>query len=83
MSNEENEVAERTIKIVGEIFKVTPEKIGRETSFTEDLRAKSIDIIAFLAALEGEFKIRIPATEVQGNKTIGQAIDYLVNKLKV
>lgn len=75
-------VTERVVKIVSEIFKVPPEKITHDTKFTDDLHAKSIDIIALLAALGGEFKITISSQEVQSNQTVGQAIDYIENKLK-
>lgn len=80
--NESGSVTERVVKIVSEIFKVSPEKITRETKFTDDLHAKSIDIIALLAALGGEFKMTISSQEVQSNQTMGQAIDYIENKFK-
>lgn len=80
--NETPSVTERVVKITSEIFKVPPEKITCETKFTDDLHAKSIDVIALLAALGGEFKMTISSQEVQGNQTVGQAIDYIENKLK-
>ncbi len=79
---EKDAVEKKTIEIVSGIFGVAPGKISRETRFTEDLHAKSIDVIALLAALEGEFKIKIPSSEVQANQTVGQAIDYIEKKLK-
>ncbi len=80
--NEVGSVTERVIKIVSDLFKIPPEKITRETKFTDDLHAKSIDIIALLAALGGEFKMTISSQEVQSNQTVGQAIAYIENKLK-
>lgn len=80
--NEVGSVSERVIRIVSEIFKVPPEKITHDTKFTDDLHAKSIDTIALLAALGGEFKIIISSQEVQSNQTVGQAIDYIESKLK-
>jgi acyl carrier protein len=75
-------IEKKTIEIIGGIFGVAPGKISRGTRFTEDLHAKSIDIIALLAALEGEFKIEIPSPEVQESQTVGQAVDYIEKKLK-
>lgn len=77
----EDSTEKRVAKIVGGIFGIAPGKINRQTRFTDDLHAKSIDIIALLAALEGEFKIKIPAPEVQSNQTVGQAIDFIEEKL--
>lgn len=73
--------AEKTKKIISEIFSKNVNEISEETSFISDLHAKSIDTIALLAALEGEFKIKIPSQEVQGNQTVGQAIAYIESKL--
>lgn len=75
-------IADRVIRTVAGIFRIDPKKISRETRFVEDLHAKSIDIIALLAALGGEFKIKVSPGEVQGNQTVGQAIDYIERKLK-
>lgn len=77
-----DQIEEKTIDIVAGIFGVLPEKISRQTRFIEDLRAKSIDTMALLAAFEGEFGIKIPASEIQGNQTVGQAIDYIMEKTK-
>ncbi len=72
---------ERVKKIVAGVFRIDENKITPQTKFIEDLHAKSIDTIALIAALEGEFNIKIPPQEVQGNKTIQEAIDYLKTKL--
>ena len=71
-------VAEKIKKIVSEIFQKDPEEISEETKFISDLHAKSLDVMVLLAALEGEFKIKIPPLEIQGDKTIGNLINYLV-----
>lgn len=73
---------ERVKTIIAGIFGIEEKEITRETKFVEDLHAKSIDTIALLAALEGEFNIKIPSQEVQANKTVGQAIDYLKEQLE-
>jgi acyl carrier protein len=71
-------VAEKIKKIVSEIFQKDQKEISEETKFISDLHAKSLDIMALLAALEGEFKIKIPSCEIQGDKTIGNLISYVV-----
>lgn len=80
--NGSGSVEKRVTGIVGEIFKVPAENISRETKFTDDLHAKSIDIVALLAALGGEFGISVSSQEVQSNQTVGQAIDYIKGKVK-
>ena len=75
MSSEDIEA--RTIDIVAEIFNEDQTEIGRSTDFISDLHAKSMDIIALVAALEDEFGIAISVSEVQDNRTVGEAVDWL------
>jgi acyl carrier protein len=83
MDNQTNSSLEnRARKIIAGIFRIDESKITRETKFIDDLHAKSIDTIALIAALEGEFNIKIPSQEIQANQTVGQAIDYINKKLK-
>lgn len=78
MSEDNNLTLEEKVKkIVGEIFKKDIKEINENTRFVADLKATSIDTIALLAVLEGEFKIKIPAGEVFGEKTVGDLINYL------
>ncbi len=83
MTNQDVSLEERFKKIVAGIFHLDENAITAETKFVEDLHAKSVDTIALLAALEGEFKIRIPPQEVLANKTVGDALAYLKSKLEV
>ena len=68
--------------IVADIFGVDIKKLKGTTRFIEDLNAKSIDIIALIAATENKFGIKTNAAETRKNKTIGQAIAYIKKKLK-
>ena len=69
-------------EIVADIFRVDIKKLKGSTRFIEDLNAKSIDIIALIAATENEFGIKTATEETRKNKTIKQAIGYIKNKLK-
>ena len=69
-------------EIVADIFRVDAGKLKGSTRFVEDLNAKSIDIIALIAATENKFGIKAPSGETRENRTIKQAIDYIKKKLK-
>jgi len=69
-------------EIVADIFRTDIKKLKDNTRFVEDLNAKSIDIIALIAATENTFGIRTNREETAKNKTIKQAIDYIKKKLK-
>lgn len=76
------DVEKKFKEIVADIFKTDASKLKASTRFIEDLNAKSIDIIALIAATESEFGIRTSAQETRQNLTIKQAIDYIKKKLK-
>ena len=76
------DVEEKFREIVADIFRTSAKKLKPGTRFVEDLKAKSIDIIALLAATENEFGIRTEREETNKNKTIKQAIAYIKRKLK-
>lgn len=79
---DKNEIEEKTIKIVADVFGKKPEEIKRESRFVEDLHPSSMTMLALIGALSGEFGIQISPTDVQQNKTVGEAIDWLVKKLE-
>ena len=74
------EVEKKVKKVVAEVFKVSEEKLTRETNFVEDLHAKSMQMVELIAALELEFGFRIPQRETRQNNTVGEATDYMYKK---
>jgi len=76
------DVEQKFKEIVADIFRVEVNELKGTTKFIEDLKAKSIDIIALIAATENQFGIKTNAAETRKNKTIGQTINYIKNKLK-
>ncbi|RLE42195.1 acyl carrier protein [Candidatus Woesearchaeota archaeon] len=76
------DVEKKFKEIVADIFRVKVSEIKDSTRFVEDLNAKSIDIIALIAATENTFGIHVPAQEASKNKTVGQAIEYIKRKLR-
>jgi len=67
-------------EIVADIFRVDVKKIKASTKFVEDLKAKSVDIIALVAATESNFGIKTTIGETRKNKTVGQTIAYIKKK---
>ncbi len=77
-----NTVAKKVKKVVADVFNVSEKKLTEKTNFIDDLHAKSMEIVELLAALELEFGFRIPQRDVRQNKTLKQAIDYMVKRAK-
>lgn len=76
------DVEKKFREIVSDIFKIDPKKIKSSTRFVEDLNAKSMDVIALVAATENTFGIKVPSQDANKNKTVGQAIAYIKKKLR-
>jgi len=68
---------ERVIEIVSTNLGVNKEQITRETRFTDDIGADSLDIVELVMELEEEFEITIPDEEAEKIKTVGEAIAYI------
>lgn len=74
-------VQARIIELVAEIFNEDQGDIDLETDFIDDLQAKSMDVIALIAALEDEFGLSLSVSDAQNNRTIGEAIEWLNEQL--
>ena len=70
-------------ELIGEQFAVDAEEITMETSFEEDLGDDSVDLVELVMAMEEEFDIgEVEEDEVSELKTVGDCVNYLVNKMK-
>jgi len=82
VASNEDRVEERVIEIVCENLGVNKEQVTRNTSFTEDVGADSLDIVELVMELEEEFEITIPDEQAEKIKTVGEAIDYIKRELE-
>jgi acyl carrier protein len=76
------EVEKRIKEIVARIYRVDLSKLTPQTRFIEDLGADSVTTIELVAEIEDSFKIQVPDEDVEKNQTLGQAIQYVIDKLK-
>ena len=74
------EIQERVRKILAENLSVPEDDVTMEARFQEDLDADSLDLVEAVLALEEEFGVSIPEEEMEGVKTVGQAINLVAQK---
>ncbi|ADX23579.1 phosphopantetheine-binding protein [Streptococcus dysgalactiae subsp. equisimilis] len=55
--------------------------ITEQTSLKDDLAVDSIELVEFVINIEDGFHIAIPDEDVDGMKSMGDMLDYLVNRL--
>jgi len=67
--------------IIAESLGVDINEVTDNASFVNDLGADSLDTVELIMALEEQFGIEIPDEEAEKMQTVGQAIEYIKNKI--
>jgi acyl carrier protein len=60
---------------------VPADKITEGTRFREDLDADSLDLYELVMELEDRYEIRMSEEEAAEIKTVGQAVDFVVERV--
>jgi acyl carrier protein len=77
---ERQEVEERVRKVLAEQLAREVDEVTMQARFEEDLDADSLDLVEAVLALEEELGVNIPEEEMEGVKTVGQAVDLVISK---
>jgi acyl carrier protein len=72
----------RVADIIVEQLGVSRDEIVPEASFIDDLGADSLDIVELVMAMEEKFDIEIPDEDAEKIQTIGDAVEYLRERLE-
>ena len=76
-----SEYYDKVIEIIVDKLGVEHSKITLEAKFIDDLGADSLDTVELIMQFEEEFGIEIPDKEAENLLSVGQAIDFISNKL--
>ncbi len=76
------ELEEKVKNIIAKELGVEMEKLTNDASFMEDLGADSLDTVELVMEFEKEFNIDIPDEDAEKLRTVGDAMDYLNQKVK-
>ena len=60
---------------------VDASRIAEDTRFKEDLEADSLDLVELAMALEEELSLEIPDEELEGIRTVGDAVDFIAERV--
>jgi acyl carrier protein len=81
MAMDMKQLEEKVKDIIVEELGVERDKLTPGASFMEDLGADSLDTVELVMAFEKEFDIDIPDEEAEKLRTVGQAMQYLHDKM--
>ena len=81
MAMDMKQLEEKVKDIIVEELGVERDKLTADASFMEDLGADSLDTVELVMAFEKEFDIDIPDKEAEKLRTVGQALQYLHDKM--
>ncbi len=75
------DVEAKVKEIIMDKLGVEESQVTPEASFTNDLGADSLDIVELVMGFESEFDTSIPDEDAEKISTVGDAINYLKEKL--
>lgn len=73
-------VEEKVIEIVSDQLGVPKEEVSRESSFVDDLKADSLDVVELVMEFEDQFEVTIPDDDYEKIRTVGDAVSYIEEK---
>jgi acyl carrier protein len=69
--------------IIADQLGVEGEQVTPEASFVDDLNADSLDLVELIMAFEEEYGMEISDEDAEKITTVGQAWDYVQEKLGI
>ncbi|HYW33909.1 MAG TPA: acyl carrier protein [Balneolaceae bacterium] len=75
------DVESKVKSIIVDKLGVDESEVKRDANFTNDLGADSLDTVELIMEFEKEFDISIPDEDAEEIATVGNAIDYLEEKV--
>ena len=66
---------------LAELIECDPETIKLETRLEEDLEADSLDLVELAMSLEEELSLEIPDEELEGIRTVRDAVDFVAERV--
>lgn len=72
---------EKIKEIIVDLLGVEPEKVTPDADFREDLGADSLDLVELIMEFEDSFGGTISDDEAQQIKTVGQAVEYVKERM--
>ena len=77
-----NEVKNSLFRIIGSVLNIDADKITEDQELQEDLSVDSLGLYEIVVDVEDEYSLRISNDEADDLKTVGEAIDFICDKIQ-
>ena len=77
----DQQLFDRFKKCAIDVLAVDAAKVTLEAKFKEDLGSDSLDLVEFVMALEEEFGISVPESDLEGVDTVAKAFNLVTSKV--
>lgn len=77
----DQQLFDRFKKCAIDVLAVDDGKLTLDAKFKEDLGSDSLDLVEFVMALEEEFGISVPESDLEGVDTVGKAFSLVTSKV--
>ena len=78
-----SDVGEKVEEITARVLEVDPLMVKGTSNFNYDLGADSLDVVELVMSLEEEFNIEISDMEADQIPTVGEAVDFIKNRMEI
>ncbi len=76
-----DEIFDKVKGVIVDQLGVEEDDVQEDAAFVDDLGADSLDIVELVMALEEEFGVSIPDEQAEKIKTVGDAVDFIVESV--
>ena len=77
-----SELLDQMKEIFSQYVEVEPSKITEDSTLAEELGLTSFAIMSLMGEFEDAFDITVDETELNGIRTVGDVMDYIISKSK-
>ena len=63
--------------ILADTLGVSEDELSTDTNIATDLGADSLDVVEILMAIQDEFDVEVPDSEIENIRTIGELAEYI------
>jgi acyl carrier protein len=76
-----DEIFEQVKSILVDTLSVDEDRVTLEARFQEDLETDSLDLVELVMTMEEQFGIKITDEEAAAIKTVGDAVDFVEQRI--